>query len=82
MLDSSMPSVRTAKIARDMDEAECRRRNALSSMAPGFMLKSGDSVAVVEAFGSNEAYLVEVDNGRPDAAAWMGVVYPTEIELT
>ncbi len=81
MLDSSLPEARIATVARDMDEAECKRRNALSKMMPGFRLKAGDRVAVVEAFGGNEAYLVEVSGARPDEAAWMGVVYPAEIRL-
>jgi hypothetical protein len=84
MADSGlrMDAGRAAKLARDMDEAECKRRNALSQTKPGFLLKSGQKLSVVETFGGNEAYLVEVPDSRPDSTAWMGVVYPAEIELT
>jgi hypothetical protein len=82
VLDSSLPFAKTAKIARDMDEAECKRRNALSRTQPGFRLNSGDTVAVVETLDNNGAFLVEVESGQPDRAAWMGVVYAREIELT
>jgi hypothetical protein len=81
MLDSSMPvETRSATVARDMDEAECLRRNALTKSKPGFRLQAGDRVAVVETFGG-EAFLVEVAGSRPDEATWMGVVYPAEIRL-
>lgn len=78
-------AVTTAKLRREMDERECKQRNALSQTSPGFRLNSGDVVTVVETFGSNEAFLVEFNkpskakNGN--ACEWMGVLYPAEIEM-
>jgi hypothetical protein len=74
----------TAKLMREIDENECKRRNALSKTSPGFVLKSGDVGTVVETFGTGEAFLVEFSkNGKgKDQCDWMGVLYPTEIELT
>jgi hypothetical protein len=74
----------TAKLRREMDERECKRRNALSKTSPGFSLSTGDVGKVVETFGTGEAFLVEFNkngkatNGECD---WMGVLYPTEVEL-
>jgi hypothetical protein len=74
----------TAKLMREIDENECKRRNALSKTSPGFVLKSGDVGTVVETFGTGEAFLVEFNKngGSPDQCDWLGVLYPTEIELT
>jgi hypothetical protein len=47
-------------------------------------LRTGDVGKVVETFGTGEAFLVEFNkngkaaNGECD---WMGVLYPTEVEL-
>ena len=73
----------TAKLRREIDESECKRRNALSKTSPGFVLRSGDVGTVVETFGTGEAFLVEFNkNGKaPDSCDWMGVLYPTEIEV-
>jgi hypothetical protein len=78
-----MAAVTTAKLRRELDERECRQRNALSQTLPGFVLRPGDIGTVVETFGSNEAFLVEFNkNGKaPDACDWMGVLYPSEIEV-
>ena len=77
-------AVTTARLRREIDESECKRRNALSQTSPGFVLRSGDVGKVVETFGTGEAFLVEFSkNGKgPDQCDWMGVLYPTEIELT
>jgi hypothetical protein len=74
----------TAKLRREIDENECKRRNALSRTSPGFVLRSGDVGTVVETFGTGEAFLVEFSKSAkaPDQCDWMGVLYPTEIELT
>jgi len=74
----------TAKLRREIDENECKRRNALSRTSPGFVLRLGDVGTVVETFGTGEAFLVEFSkNGKGHAECdWMGVLYPTEIELT
>lgn len=74
-------SEKTARLLRALDERECRRRNALSQTKPGFALASGAKVKVVEAFGVDEAFLVEVGPSRTDQCDWMGVLYPSEIEI-
>jgi len=74
----------TAKLMRTLDETECKRRNALSRTAPGLTLAQGVVVTVVETFGANEAFLVEFNTqarAKADACDWMGVLYPTEIEM-
>ena len=77
-------AVVTAKLRRELDERECRRRNALSKTSPGFALRTGDVGTVLETLGNNEAFLVEFSqngkgaNGQCD---WLGVLYPTEIEV-
>ena len=79
-----MAAVTTAKLRREMDERECKRRNALSKTSPGFALRTGDVGTVVETFGTGEAFLVEFNkNGKAAKGEcdWMGVLYPTEIEL-
>ena len=86
MRDAAQTSaVVTAKLNRRMDERECRQRNALSMTHPGFSLAAGAIGTVVETFGTGEAFLVEFNkNGaaRNGQCDWMGVLYPTEIELS
>ena len=80
-----MSAVMTARVTREMDERECKRRNALSQTRPGFVLRPGDVGTVVETSGTNEAFLVEFNkNGKAAANSceWMGVLYPAEIEVT
>jgi hypothetical protein len=73
-----------ARLRRELDEHECRRRNALSRTIPGFVLHPGDVGTVLETLGDNEAFLVEFNrtgkakNGECD---WLGVLYPAEIEV-
>lgn len=77
-------AVTTARLTREINERECKRRNALSQNSPGFALQPGDVGTVVETFGSNEAFLVEFNkNGKAanGACDWMGVLYPAEIEV-
>ena len=79
-----MAAMTTARLRREMDERECKRRNALSKTSPGFVLRAGDVGTVVETFGPGEAFLVEFNkNGKAAKGEcdWMGVLYPTEIEL-
>jgi hypothetical protein len=79
-----MMAVTTARVMRDMDERECKQRNALSQTSPGFVLRPGDVGTVVETFGTGEAFLVEFNkNGKAAAGTcdWLGVLYPAEIEL-
>ncbi|MGE3064816.1 MAG: hypothetical protein AB7K67_04475 [Hyphomicrobiaceae bacterium] len=74
----------TARLMRGLDEGECRRRNALSLTRPGLALRQGDEVQVVETFGTGEAFLVEFHGkakAKADQCEWMGVLYPTEIEV-
>ena len=68
-----------ARLVREMGEPECRRRNALSKTAPGFQLKAGDVVEVVETF--QEGFLVEFGPRSDDRCDWMGVLYPGEVEM-
>jgi hypothetical protein len=73
-----------AKLRRELDEGECKRRNALSSTSPGFALRTGDVGTVLETLGNNEAFLVEFNkNGaaRTNECDWLGVLYPAEIEM-
>jgi hypothetical protein len=82
---AQISAVVTAKLNRRMDERECRKRNALSMTHPGFSLAAGAIGTVVETFGTGEAFLVEFNkNGaaRNGQCDWMGVLYPTEIELS
>ena len=82
---AQISAVVTAKLYRRMDERECRQRNALSMTHPGFSLAAGAIGTVVETFGTGEAFLVEFNkNGaaRNGQCDWMGVLYPTEIELS
>lgn len=77
-------NVTTARLMRAMDEGEARRRNALSSTKPGLSLKEGELVTVVETFDAGSAFLVEFTKGgkiKKDACDWMGVLYPSEIEV-
>jgi hypothetical protein len=78
-----MAAVTTAKLRRELDERECKQRNALSRTRPGLVLRPGDVGTVVETFGSNEAFLVEFNkNGKAaDACDWMGVLYPSEVDV-
>ena len=76
--------VMTAKVMRAMDEAEARRRNALSATTPGFNLQVGDMVTVVDTLDSGEAFLVEFTKGnkvKKDSCDWMGVLTLGEIEV-
>ena len=77
-------AVVTAKLRRELDEHECKQRNALSRSTPGFALRTGDVGTVLETLGNNEAFLVEFNkNGKAKKGEcdWLGVLYPTEIEM-
>lgn len=83
MLDAGI-AVKSARLTRALDEAECRRRNALSATKPGLKLGAGDTVTVLDTFGGGEAFLVEFKKSKtsnPDACDWLGVLYPAEIEI-
>ena len=59
-------------------------RVVLTTSLPGEGLEAGDVGTVVETFGPGEAFLVEFSkNGKAAKGEcdWMGVLYPTEIEL-
>ena len=76
--------VMTARLMRNMDVGEAKRRNALSDTKPGLSLNEGDVVTVIETFDAGSAFLVEFNRGgriKKDTCDWMGVVYPTEIEV-
>jgi hypothetical protein len=77
-------AVMTARLRRELDERECKQRNALSKTSPGFALRTGDVGTVLETLGNNEAFLVEFNkNGKAAKGEcdWLGVLYPTEIEM-
>jgi hypothetical protein len=77
-------AVMTAKLRRELDERECKQRNALSRTSPGFALQTGDVGTVLETLGNNEAFLVEFNkNGKAkkNECDWLGVLYPAEIEM-
>lgn len=81
--EMTMP-ISTARLRRELDEHECRRRNALSKSIPGFVLRSGDVGTVLETLGNNEAFLVEFNRtgkARNGECDWLGVLYPAEIEV-
>jgi hypothetical protein len=76
--------IATARLRRELDERECKRRNALSKTSPGFALRTGDVGTVLETLGDNEAFLVEFSrNGKAakGECEWLGVLYPAEIEM-
>ena len=76
--------VMTAKVMRAMDEAEARRRNALSATKPGFALQVGDMVTVVDTLDAGSSFLVEFTKGgkvKKDSCDWMGVLTAHEIEV-
>jgi hypothetical protein len=81
--DATMPLSR-ARLTRELDEHECRRRNALSRSIPGFALQPGEVGTVLETLGNNEAFLVEFNrNGKAKngECEWLGVLYAAEIEV-
>ncbi len=84
MRDAVEMTAAMARLRRELDEHECKRRNALSRTIPGFVLRPGDVGTVLETLGNNEAFLVEFNregkakNGECD---WLGVLYPAEIEV-
>ena len=76
--------IMTAKVMRALDEAEARRRNALSATKPGFNLQVGDMVTVVDTLDSGSSFLVEFTKGnkiKKDSCDWMGVLSLNEIEV-
>ena len=42
-----MVAATTARLRREIDERECKQRNALSKTSPGFTLQTGDVGTVV-----------------------------------
>jgi hypothetical protein len=76
--------VTTARVMKAMDEAETRRRNALSATKPGFNLQVGDMVTVVDTLDAGSSFLVEFTKGgkvKKDSCDWMGVLTLNEIEV-
>ena len=77
-------TVMTARVMRDLDEAEVRRRNALSATKPGLHLQIGDVVTVVDTLDSGSSFLVVFTKGakvKKDSCDWMGVLKASEIEV-
>ena len=57
-----------AKLVREIDEGECRRRNALSEKGKGLALRQGSVVTVLETLDEGKAFLVEFGQRRPTHA--------------
>jgi len=75
---------KSARLMRGLDAMECKQRNALSSTKPGLELSPGEVGIVLETFGTGEAFLVEfkkTKTANPDSCDWLGVLYPSEIEV-
>jgi len=70
-----------ARLIREIGESECKQRNALSIKRPGLMLRQGSQVTVLETLEQGQAYLVEFGHKSPETCDWLGVLYPSEIEL-
>jgi hypothetical protein len=73
--------VKTAKLLREIDVDECRRRNALSNKRVDLSLRQGSVVTVLESLDQGRAFLVEFGERTPDVCDWLGVLYPSEIEF-
>ena len=77
--------VQTARLMRGLDANEVQMRNALTTKARADLaLSAGTLVTVVETLGSGEAFLVEFNKSgkaKKDSCDWMGVLYPSEIEV-
>ncbi|MDX2159586.1 MAG: hypothetical protein SFW09_24030 [Hyphomicrobiaceae bacterium] len=73
--------VKTAKLLREIDVDECRRRNALSNKRGDLTLSQGSVVTVLESLDQGRAFLVEFGEQAPDRCDWLGVLYPSEIEF-
>ena len=69
------------RLMRGIDEIECVRRNALRQKRPGYVLRHGEIGTILETFEDGRAYLVEFGHLAPDACDWLGVLYPTEVEV-
>jgi hypothetical protein len=74
-------TVKTAKLLREIDADECRRRNALSNKRVDLRLSQGSKVTVLESLDQGRAFLVEFGEQTPDRCDWLGVLYPSEIEF-
>ncbi len=72
---------KTARLVREIDAGETRRRNALSVKRQGLKLEQGAVVTVIETLDQGNAFLVEFGARQPDKCDWLGVLYPTEIEF-
>jgi hypothetical protein len=70
-----------ARLTREIGETECKQRNALSVKRPGLTLSEGTQVTVLDTLEQGRAFLVEFGQKSPDACDWLGVLYPSEIEL-
>jgi hypothetical protein len=73
--------VKTAKLLREIDADECRRRNALSNKRGDLSLSEGTVVTVLESLDQGRAFLVEFGETAPETCDWLGVLYPSEIEF-
>jgi hypothetical protein len=74
-------AVLRVRLRRELSATECWQRNALSKKLTGYALPQDAVGTVMETFGAGEAYLVEFGTHPPDGCDWLGVLYPTEIEV-
>ena len=49
--------------------------------AQGLALRQGSVVTVLETLDEGKAFLVEFGQRAPDTCDWLGVLYPSEIEI-
>ncbi len=70
-----------ARLTREIGESEAKQRNALSVKRPGLVIRQGSQVTVLETLEQGQAFLVEFGQKSPSACDWLGVLYPSEIEL-
>ena len=71
-----------ARLIRDLDVAECARRNALSSNPAELSLAAGTVLTVLDTLSAGETFLVEFGSRGPHQCEWLGVLYASELEFT
>ena len=67
------------QLTRQLEATEYAQRNALSDKTPHLMLPVGSIGIVVDQL--SDGYLVEFGTSGSDECDWLGVLYPSEIEL-
>ena len=67
------------QLTRPLGSTECAERNALTIKPVHLMLPVGSIGIVVDQL--SDGYLVEFGTSGSDECDWLGVLYPSEIEL-